>query len=111
MYISGHDIFEIVNSVDSSYIIWSIGDYMGRPDLLPMCQMEDDLKIRRDTLKTIRLPENEVRILSEAACYGIWSLQAAWEVLESKQRGWLQGKRKDLARKSLPVFERIYEEY
>lgn len=44
-YISGHDIFEIVDSVDSSYRVWGIGENMGRADLIPMCQAEKYYKI------------------------------------------------------------------
>lgn len=112
-YISGHDIFKIVDSVDSSYRVWGIDEYMGRPDLIPMCQMEtgDYNKIRPDTLKAIRLPECEVRILCDAACYGVSSLQEAREALESEPPyGALQIIRKDLAEKSLPIFEKIYVE-
>ena len=113
-YINGHhDIFEIVDSVDSSYRVWNIGEYMGRSDLIPLCQMEDPIKIGRGTLKAVRLSECEVRILRDAACYGVSSLQEAREALESERGGWLtalQVIRKDLARKSLPVFERIYKE-
>lgn len=72
--------------------------------------MEGDFKIRRGTLKAIRLAECEVRILRAAACYGVSSLQEAREALKSKQCGWIQGKKRDLAEKSLPVFERIYEQ-
>lgn len=107
-YISGDDKFEIVDSVDSSYRVWDIGEYMGRPDLVPMCQTEQYYKVRRDTLKAIRRPECEVRILCAAAGYGVSSLQEAQEILKSNQPGWLQGIRKDLAKKSLPIFERIY---
>lgn len=104
--------FEIADSVDSSYKVWDIGEYMGRADLVPLCQMENAiyLNIRRDTLKAIRLPEREVRILCDAADYGVSSLQEAQEILKSKQRGCLQGIRKDLAKKSLPIFEKIYNE-
>lgn len=115
-YISGRDTFKIVDSVDSSYRVWNIGENMGRPDLIPMCQMENafdpgNFKIRRDTLKAIRLPECEVRILRAAAGYGISSLQEARKALGSKRHGWMQDKKRDLAEKSLPVFERIYGEY
>lgn len=113
-YISGHDIFEIVDSVDSSYTVWDIGEYMGRADLIPMCQMENAYETRRDTLKAIRLPECEVRILCDAACYGVSSLQEAQKVLESNQHGCIPSPlsiiRKDFAKKSLPIFEKIYKE-
>jgi hypothetical protein len=113
-YISGDDTFEIVDNVNSSYRVWNIGEYMSRPDLIPMCQMMENGygKIRRDTLKAIRLPECEVKILCDAACFGICSLQEAREALNAgSPYGGLQIIRKDLARRSLPVFERIYEEY
>lgn len=109
-YISGHDTFEIVDSVDSNYRVWDIGEYMGRPDLIPMCQTEKYYKIKRDTLKAVRLPECEVRVLRDAANYGVSSLQEAQEILESNPIGWLQGIKKDLAEKSLPIFEKIYRE-
>jgi hypothetical protein len=115
-YISGHDTFQIVNSVNSNYRVWNIGENMGRPDLIPLCQMEnardhENFNIRRDTLKAIRLPECEVRILRAAAGYGISSLQEARKALKSKRHGWMQDKKRELAERSLPVFERIYEEY
>lgn len=111
-YISGGDTFKIVDSVDSTYIVWNIGEYIGRPNIIPMCQViEGDYKIRRDTLKAIKLPEREVKILCDAANYGIWSLRAAREALNAEPPyGGLQIIRKDLAEKSLPILEKIYKE-
>ena len=108
--------FEIVGRIPSGYVVWNIGNNMGADDLIPLAQRmsndkksDDYYRINPDTLKAIRLEAGEVKILREAAGFGVDNLKAArsWEKREG--RTYISSRKHAAAVESLPIFERISE--
>lgn len=69
-YSNGKYQFEIVDKVDSSYIVWNIGvDNMGSDEYIPMCQVyKDTYNVIPQTLKCVRMDRNiVVKVMKIAA--------------------------------------------
>lgn len=73
------DVFKIVKKMPFNFYIWNIGKNMGSDEYIPLCQdlypgIKDNYSINPDTLRAIKLPKEEVKLLREAAGWGVVSL-------------------------------------
>ena len=108
------DIYKIVEKIPFGFYVWNIGENMGSDEYVPLCQdlhpeIKDDYSINRDTLKAIKLPKEEAGLLREAAGWGVNSLETARKALKSRRRGCIAEKKRENARKTIDIFERITE--
>lgn len=98
--------FEVVESIPSGYEIWNIGDNM-IDGYIPLAEVEG-CKINPDTLKAIKLDDEEVAILRDCANYGVVNLKTAKRALARKNpKGYITRKKKELAEKAINIFEKI----
>ena len=107
-----NDIFEIVEKIPSNYFVWNIGENMGTDEYIPICEDlhpedKENFEIDTTTLKTIKLPINEVKALREAAHIGIVSKKTAEKALKSKRRGYWSDKKREQAEKTIDIFNKI----
>lgn len=108
------DVFKIVKKIPFGFYVWNIGENMGSNEYIPLCQdlcpgIKDDYSINPDTLRAIKLPKEEVKLLREAAGWGVNSLETARKALKSRRRGCIAEKKRENARKTIDIFERITE--
>ena len=85
---------------------------MKSPEWIPLCEDlhpedKDDYSINPDTLKAIKLPENEVQLLRDAAGFGVNSLATAEKALKSRRRGYMSDRAREQAEKVIDIFRRI----
>ena len=103
---NGKHTFEIVDRIPKGYIVWNIGDNM-TDGYIPLCELTTGYNINVNTLKAIALDDAEVRILRDAAHYGIWNLKkakAAARLNAVTHYGW---RKKTLGEAAVKIFERI----
>lgn len=105
-------IYKIVDKIPFNFYVWNIGKNMGSDEYIPLCQdlhprIKDDYSINPDTLRAIKLPKEEVKLLREAAGWGVNSLETARKALKSRRRGCIAEKKRENARKTIDIFERI----
>lgn len=108
------DVFEIVEKIPVGFFIWNIGENMGSDEYIPLCQdlypgIKDDYSINPDTLRAIKLPKEDVELLREAAGWGVNSLETARKALKSRRHSYMAEKKRESARKTIVIFERITE--
>lgn len=108
------DIYKIVEKIPFGFFVWNIGENMGSDEYVPLCQylspgIKDDYSINPDTLRAIKLPKEDVELLREAAGWGVNSLETARKALKSRRRGCIAEKKRENARKTIDIFERITE--
>lgn len=108
------DIYKIVEKIPFNFYVWNIGKNMGSDEYIPLCQdlypgIKDNYSIDPDTLRTIKLPKEEVELLREAAGWRVVSLKEAEKALKSKRHSYIAEKRRESARKTIDIFERITE--
>lgn len=108
------DIYKIVEKIPFNFYVWNIGKNMGSDEYIPLCQdlypeIKDNYSINPDTLRTIKLPKEEVELLREAAGWGVVSLKEAEKALKSKRHSYIAEKRRESAHKTIDIFERITE--
>ncbi|DAB25391.1 TPA: hypothetical protein CPT81_00015 [Candidatus Gastranaerophilales bacterium HUM_20] len=108
------DIYKIVKKIPFGFYVWNIGENMGSDEYIPLCQdlypgIKDDHSINFDTLRAIKLPKEEVELLREAAGWGVNSLETARKVLKSRRHSYMAEKKRESARKTIVIFERITE--
>lgn len=108
------DVFKIVKKIPFGFYVWNIGENMGSNEYIPLCQdlcqgIKDDYSINPDTLRAIKLPKEEVELLREATGWGVNSLETARKALKSRRRGCIAEKKRENARKTIDIFERITE--
>lgn len=87
---------------------------MGSDEYIPLCQdlypgIKDNYSINPDTLRAIKLPKEEVKLLREAAGWGVVSLKEVEKALKSKRHSYIAEKRRESARKTIDIFKRITE--
>ena len=104
--------FEIVEKISSEYFVWSIGNNMGSDEYIPFCEdlYPGDPKsfdINPNTLKTIRLPKEEVDLLRQAASEGVGNKEQAEKALRSKRTGRRAEIKRACAEKTIEIFRRI----
>ena len=108
------DIYKIVKKIPFGFYVWNIGENMGSDEYIPLCQdlypgIKDDHSINSDTLRAIKLPKEEVELLREAAGWGVVNLKEAEKALKSKRHSYMAEKKRESARKTIVIFERITE--
>lgn len=102
--------YKIVEKIPPRFFVWNIGKNMGSDEYIPLCEPAETnivtglYEINRDTIKAIRLKKSEVLILREAASFGITSLYNARRVVQNEE-SWIR--RRGLAERALPIYERI----
>ena len=106
------DTFEIVEKVSSEYSVWSIGENMGSDEYIPFCEdlYSGDPKsrdINPSTLKTIKLPKEEVKLLRQAVHEGVGNKEQAEKALRSKRTGRRAEIKRAYAEKTIEIFRRI----
>lgn len=106
------DVFQIVERIPEMFFVWNIGENMKSAEWIPLCEAlhpgdKDDYSINPDTLKAINLPENEVKLLRDAADFGINSLATAEKSLKSRRRGYMSDRKREQAKKVIDIFRRI----
>ena len=105
-------IFEIVEKITDDYFVWNIGENMGHPEYIPLCidlypGDKESFEINPLCLRAIKLPSEEVKLLREAAHYGITSKKAAEKAIKSKRKGFWSDKKRLWAEKTIDIFNRI----
>lgn len=79
--------FEIVEKIPKTYEVWNIGDNMISPEYIPFAREIGHYCIDGDTLKTIKLSEEDVQILRKAAGWGTTNLSGvAKRLLHPRKR-------------------------
>ena len=108
------DVFEIVNNISQSFIVWNIGDNMGTDEYIPLAMRlsydkNDDNyhSINSNNLKAIKLPVEEVKALREAAHNGISCLVDAEKALKSKREGYWSNRKREHAKRTIGIFRKI----
>ena len=106
------DIFEIVEKIPAGFFVWNIGDNMGHDEYIPLCkdlhpEDKENFEIDTATLKAINLPINEVKILRQAASWGVNSKATAEKALKSKRKGYNVDRKRKAAAATIEIFERI----
>ena len=106
------NVFQIVDRIPKGFFVWNIGQNMKSPEWIPLCEDlhpedKDDYSINPDTLKAIKLPENEVQLLRDAAGFGVNSLATAEKALKSRRRGYMSDRAREQAEKVIDIFRRI----
>ncbi len=107
-----NDIFEIVEKIPRNYFVWNIGENMGTDEYIPICEDlhpedKDNYDINTSTLKAIKLSREDVETLREAAHIGIVSKKTAEKALKSKRRGYWSDKKREQAKKTIDIFNKI----
>lgn len=108
------DIYKIVEKIPFGFFVWNIGENMGSDEYVPLCQylspgIKDGHSINSDTLRAIKLPKEEVELLREAAGWEVNSLETARKALKSRRHSYMAEKKRESARKTIVIFERITE--
>lgn len=108
------DIYKIVEKIPFGFFVWNIGENMGSDEYIPLCQylypgIKDDYSINSGTLRAIKLPKEEVELLREAAAWGVNSIETARKALKSRRHSYMAEKKRENARKTIDIFERITE--
>ena len=106
------NVFQIVDSIPTGFFVWNIGANMKSTEWIPLCEdlhPEDkkDYSIKPDTLKAIKLPEDEVQLLRDAAQFGVNSLASAEKALKRRRRGYMSDRKREQAEKVIDIFRRI----
>lgn len=106
------DTFEIVEKIPKNFFVWNIGENMGSDEYIPICEDlrpkdKKNFEINSETLKVIKLPQEEVELLRDAASVGIVSKSTAEKALQSKRKGYWSNRKREQAEKTIEIFNRI----
>ena len=106
--------FEIVDKIPPRFFVWNIGENMGHSEYIPLCEDlhpedKENYEIKTSTLKTIKLPAEEVQLLRAAAGWGVNSKAEAEKALKSKRKGYTSDKKRYHAEKTIDIYNRITE--
>ena len=106
------DVFEIVEKIPAGFFVWNIGDNMGLDEYIPICkdlhpEDKENFEIDTTSLKAIKLPINEVKVLRQAASWGVNSKSTAEKALKSKRTGYNADRKRKAATATIDIFKRI----
>lgn len=106
------DTFKIVEKIPCGFYVWNIGENMGIDEYIPIAQDlkpndKNNFEINLYTLKAIKLPSEEVKLLRNAASIGINSKTTAEKALKSKRKGYWSNRKREQAKKTIEIFNRI----
>lgn len=113
-FCEGTDVFEIVEKIPANYFVWNIGENFGTDEYIALAEDlhpedKDNYEINRYTLKAIKLSVEEVKLLRHAASFGINRKETAEKALRSKRRGYMSGRKRAEAEKTIDIFKSISE--
>lgn len=106
------DVFEIVEKIPAGFFVWNIGDNMGLDEYIPICkdlhpEDKENFEIDTASLKAIKLSINEVKVLRQAASWGVNSKATAEKALKSKRTGYNADRKRKAATATIDIFKRI----
>ena len=106
------DIFEIVEKIPAGFFVWNIGENMGSNEYIPLAQDlhpedKENYEINTSTLKAIKLSQEEVNALRQAASWGVNSKATAEKALKSERKGYNADRKRKAANATLEIFKRI----
>ena len=106
--------YEIVKKIPANFFVWNIGKNMGSDEYIPIAQDlkpgdKENFEINPYTVKAIKLNNDEVKLLRNAASWGINSKKTAEKALKSKRQGYISDKKRFHAQKTIDIFNRITE--
>lgn len=106
------DTFEIVEKIPKNFFVWNIGENMGSDEYIPLSEDlhpedKNDYSINPATLKAIKLPQEEVKLLRDAASVGIVNKSTAEKALKSRKKGYWSNRKREQAEKTIEIFNRI----
>ncbi len=106
--------YEVVEKIPEGFFVWNIGNNMGSDEYIPLCELlskDDKYSINPNTVKAIKLSCESVKLLREAASYGVESLKKAKQVVarKSEPKSCRAKKKLELATKVLPIYMQITE--
>lgn len=106
--------YEVVKKIPLRFCVWNIGKNMGNDEYIPLCEKirpgdPECYEININTVKAIKLPAEEVKLLNAAASWGVNSLKTAEKALKSKREGYTSNKKRYHAKKTIEIFKRISE--
>ena len=112
--------YEIVDKIPPRFFVWNIGKNIGDKNYVALCEwrvalaegvVREDYSVNTDTVKAIRLTEEEAAVLSDAAHYGANCVKNARRIKSTlpkkKALNWWDQRKLDYAKQALPIFERI----
>lgn len=104
--------YEVVERIPRGFFVWNIGENVGAPDLIPLCEWmypgnKEDFTIRESTAKVIRMDPEKVQILRKAAGYGVSSAKEARRTISRTPRTKYAKTKRELALKALVILEPI----
>lgn len=107
-------VFEIVEKIPAGFFIWNIGENMGTHEYIPLCEdlhpeNKDDYSINPETLKAVKVSQDEWEKLNKAASVGVGNLKAAEKALKNKRRGYWSDRKRAAAELAISIFCRICE--
>lgn len=105
---AGRHTYEVVDKIPTGFSVWNIGKIEDYESYLPLYEPAEigNHKVNVDTLKAIKLPKEEVALLLKSAGYGVASIKECKRCTKLRGKSYLSQKRKELAGKSLPLYER-----
>lgn len=69
--------FEIVEKIPKNYLVWNIGNNMGRADLIPLAIVDANYNVDRGSLKAIKVNADDAEFIRHITGKGVSSLQRA----------------------------------
>lgn len=110
--------YEVVQKIPRNYFVWNIN--LNSDEYVPICKLlypeakKYELEsnyIDRNTVKVIKLPKNEVKLLSHAAMYGVVSKKTAEDTLNNRSKTLpiLVDDKRRCAKQTIEIFKRISE--
>lgn len=104
--------FEIVDKIPTGFFVWNIGDNMETNEYIPLCEKlrpndKDNYDINLTTLKAIKLDPETVKILREAAHYGLTNKRSIEMTLKRTPKSARAKRKFELAKQVIGIFEKI----
>lgn len=107
---SGHNEFEVVESVPKHYFIWNIGKNMV-DGYLPLCEWlnpedTENFSINVDTLKAVKLPEAQLVLEAVPAANTPWGMETYIKKYSEAAKGTWEYRMVERMKKALPILEK-----
>lgn len=99
--------YEVVEKIPAGFFVWNIGRNAPAGYIAIAEQGDEEYTINPDTLKAIKLNDDEITKLDNAASYGITNLEKAKKAIASKRSGRMADRKRVVALAVIEIFERI----
>ncbi len=99
--------YEVVEKIPTGFFVWNIGRNAPAGYIAIAEQGDEENTINPDTLKAIKLNDDEITKIDNAASYGITTLEKAKKAIASKRIGKMADRKRVLALAVIEIFERI----